>query len=233
MLVRDFIRETGEDCNTTLRYQHLPFEKLVEAMEVAQDRSRHPIYQALFDVQSFGRDFHDSAAPLWIEGNALGVQHRRQARPQHLHQRRRRAPGPCSSTTRPASSAPRRSRASARTYAELLRQFAALAHDGSALWHRKLSHLGYLRAERYREIVEEANAPTLASESRSTICEVFEQQVEARGDSPAVLARRDAPQLRRAESPRQSPRPPPARVGAGVADRRAGGAVPGAQRRPR
>ena len=35
-------------------HQDLPFEKLVERLQVAQDPSRHPLVQVLFSVQSFG-----------------------------------------------------------------------------------------------------------------------------------------------------------------------------------
>ncbi|MBK2297397.1 condensation domain-containing protein, partial [Francisella philomiragia] len=37
-------------------HQDLPFEKLVTALDIEQDQSRHPIFQVMFGVQSFGNN---------------------------------------------------------------------------------------------------------------------------------------------------------------------------------
>ncbi|NOU19599.1 MAG: amino acid adenylation domain-containing protein, partial [Bacteroidales bacterium] len=50
----DLIQQVHQDQVEAQRYQDLPFEKLVEELGVARDLSRHPIFQVMFSVQSFG-----------------------------------------------------------------------------------------------------------------------------------------------------------------------------------
>ena len=40
--------------NEAQKYQDVPFEKIVEALEIEKDNSRHPIFQMMFGVQDFG-----------------------------------------------------------------------------------------------------------------------------------------------------------------------------------
>ena len=51
----DFIRAVGKQVIESQDYQDLPFEKLVDALQVDKDISRHPIFQVFFSVQSFGQ----------------------------------------------------------------------------------------------------------------------------------------------------------------------------------
>lgn len=51
----DYIEAVGREVNEALQYQDLPFEKLVDELNVEKDTSRNPIFQVMFGVQSFGK----------------------------------------------------------------------------------------------------------------------------------------------------------------------------------
>lgn len=55
---RELISALQQTVLETQSYQDVPFEKIVEALGTRQDQSRHPIFQTMFSLQSFGeRDF--------------------------------------------------------------------------------------------------------------------------------------------------------------------------------
>ncbi len=50
---RDLINQTQRNVTEAQNYQDLPFEKLVDALDIDQDMSRHPIFQIMFGLNSF------------------------------------------------------------------------------------------------------------------------------------------------------------------------------------
>jgi non-ribosomal peptide synthetase component F len=52
--VRDYIERIGRETKEAQIYQDLPFEKLIEELDIDKDTSRHPIFQVMFGVQNFG-----------------------------------------------------------------------------------------------------------------------------------------------------------------------------------
>ncbi|WP_162034312.1 condensation domain-containing protein, partial [Chryseobacterium potabilaquae] len=54
--VRDFILQVSDSVSQAQMHQDVPFEKLVEELGVVQDVSRHPIFQVMFGLQSFGSE---------------------------------------------------------------------------------------------------------------------------------------------------------------------------------
>ena len=60
----DFIKQLSNHIIDAQLHQDLPFEKLVNILNVEKDTSRHPIFQIMFGVQSFGnnskQDYNDN-----------------------------------------------------------------------------------------------------------------------------------------------------------------------------
>ncbi|WP_162034194.1 non-ribosomal peptide synthetase, partial [Chryseobacterium potabilaquae] len=54
--VRDFILQVSASVSEAQMHQDVPFEKLVEELGVVQDVSRHPLFQVMFGLQSFGNE---------------------------------------------------------------------------------------------------------------------------------------------------------------------------------
>ncbi|WP_162032977.1 non-ribosomal peptide synthetase [Chryseobacterium potabilaquae] len=54
--VRDFILQVSDSVSQAQMHQDVPFEKLVEELGVVQDVSRHPLFQVMFGLQSFGNE---------------------------------------------------------------------------------------------------------------------------------------------------------------------------------
>ncbi|UHO38304.1 amino acid adenylation domain-containing protein [Chryseobacterium capnotolerans] len=54
--IKDFILQVAQSVTEAQSYQDLPFEKLVEELGVEKDTSRHPVFQVMFGLQSFGEE---------------------------------------------------------------------------------------------------------------------------------------------------------------------------------
>ncbi|WP_444902111.1 amino acid adenylation domain-containing protein [Microbulbifer sp. SSSA007] len=53
MTVKDLIAQVHQTVTQAKVHQELPFERLLEALDVERDTSRHPLFQVMFGVQSF------------------------------------------------------------------------------------------------------------------------------------------------------------------------------------
>ena len=58
--LRDFIKHVGSEVIEAQLHQDLPFEKLVEELNVPKDTSRHPVFQVMFSLNSFGGEERDN-----------------------------------------------------------------------------------------------------------------------------------------------------------------------------
>ncbi|HLP53374.1 MAG TPA: amino acid adenylation domain-containing protein, partial [Fluviicola sp.] len=65
--VKELVDETHRIITEAKANQELPFEKLVDALQVMRDPSRHPLFQVMFSVQQFsGEGFEISSAPFSV-----------------------------------------------------------------------------------------------------------------------------------------------------------------------
>ena len=52
--LRDYIKQIGNEVIEAQLHQDLPFERLVNELNIEKDTSRHPIFQVMFGIQNFG-----------------------------------------------------------------------------------------------------------------------------------------------------------------------------------
>ncbi|MGA8163502.1 MAG: amino acid adenylation domain-containing protein [Waddliaceae bacterium] len=55
--IETFIQKVGQEVIEAQLHQDLPFEKIVNAVELSKDTSRHPLFQVMFTVQSFNKSY--------------------------------------------------------------------------------------------------------------------------------------------------------------------------------
>ncbi|WP_370901397.1 amino acid adenylation domain-containing protein, partial [Chryseobacterium gossypii] len=69
--LKDFILQISQSVTEAQSYQELPFEKLVDELDIEQDTSKHPVFQVMFGVQSFGMNINKETVftPLHHEIN--------------------------------------------------------------------------------------------------------------------------------------------------------------------
>lgn len=70
MSIQDYLNNIKSDCLQSIRHQELPFELLVESLNLPRDQSRTPLFQTMFAVQNAnqGEDFiHNDNIPFCVE----------------------------------------------------------------------------------------------------------------------------------------------------------------------
>ncbi|TXI92124.1 MAG: amino acid adenylation domain-containing protein, partial [Neisseriales bacterium] len=63
--LRDYILEIGRETLEAQLHQDLPFERLINDLQIPKDQSRHPLFQIMFGVQSFGSTSHENIRPYF------------------------------------------------------------------------------------------------------------------------------------------------------------------------
>ncbi|MCG3470407.1 amino acid adenylation domain-containing protein [Xenorhabdus bovienii] len=70
--VETLIKQTHAVIAQAKAHQDMPFEQLVDALEIERDTARHPIFQIMFGLQSFGQDQPNRAglpfSPVTLDG---------------------------------------------------------------------------------------------------------------------------------------------------------------------
>ncbi|NDE19202.1 MAG: hypothetical protein EB000_01995 [Alphaproteobacteria bacterium] len=171
--IKEFIQVVGNEVIEAQLQQDLPFEKLVEELKIPKDTSRHPIFQVMFDVQSFGSGL----------GSKLLEEY-----PVNLHNA---AKFDVSTFIDDSQDCLRGSfnyaislydeetiKGFIKTYVNILKGFADLGKDYRKLERTKVYNLNYIDEEEYKQIIHTWNQTDKAYQDNKTIHELFEEQVE-------------------------------------------------------
>ena len=60
--IKEFIQMVGNEVVEAHAHQDLPFEKLVEELNIEKDITHHPIFDVWFEVQSFGGELYKQSS---------------------------------------------------------------------------------------------------------------------------------------------------------------------------
>jgi len=190
ILIKEFIKKTGEEVIEAQLYQDLPFERLVEALKVPKDTSRHPIFQVMFGVQSFGEIAHEQRDGLT---NLL-----QEYKPERSIYNV--AKFDISTFIDDSQICLRGSFDYAtslyneatiigfiETYTEILRQFTDLVNNREKQEQTRIRDINYLNSKKYHQVIEEWNQTDQPYPSEKTIQELFEEQVERTPENIALV----------------------------------------------
>ena len=181
--VSNFIKQIGEKMELAQKNQDLPFEKLVEELNVKKDLSRHPVFQVMFGVQSFGRDQMQEAQGLFepYKGNEHSAyQAAKFDITTTLDDSQECISGVFNYATSLFTEDTIRNYIA--TYTQILKQLAVLSVDNDIL-----ENIAYLSKEETEKITFDWNQTEKSYDIDKTISQLFEEQVER---TPANIAMR-------------------------------------------
>ncbi|WP_431926364.1 amino acid adenylation domain-containing protein [Nonomuraea jabiensis] len=188
--IADHVRETARRVLDMLRHQELPFEQLVELLDIERNVSQHPIFQVTFGVQSFGASAQGTDGPseavlrtapetkelytaarfdlsTFIDDSFESLQ---------IDINYATSLFDCDTVD-----------SFGQTYLTILRQFADLAGSESKQRRIAISDLAYLDGDRYREIAEEWSAPQRRFESEMLLHQSLEAYARRSPDRVALV----------------------------------------------
>lgn len=186
----NYVNDTAREVLDLLQHQELPFEQLLEILEIERDTSRHPVFQVTFGVQSFGAqpsgdsDSKEVALQIAPETQdvytaarfdlSMDVDDSHEA----LELRLNYAISLFDRATVDSI---------AQTYLTILRQFASLEGSETGQKNTRICDLVYLEGDRRREMVEEWSAPREQYSSNRLLHQAVEEHSRRRPDKVALV----------------------------------------------
>ncbi|AHH99497.1 amino acid adenylation domain-containing protein [Kutzneria albida] len=183
--VLDYVRATAAEVLEVLRHQELPFERLVDGLDVPRDTSRHPIFQVAFGVQGFGAAPRGtrSATPVLRTSEETAILYTVARFDLSIFVDDSRDRLRCDLNYATSLFTESTAGSFGQTYLHVLRQFAGLTEDDPL----RVADLTYLDQARHREIVHGWSAPRAAHDSDALLHELFEQQAKRLPDKDALV----------------------------------------------
>jgi amino acid adenylation domain-containing protein/non-ribosomal peptide synthase protein (TIGR01720 family) len=193
--IKEFIEQVGEEVVEAQLHQDLPFEKLVEELKIAKDTSRHPIFQVMFSVQSFGGNLepvtseteeHNLAELLqgYTPGNSL-YQVAKFDLSTFIEDGGEKLEGVFNYATSLYNEAT--IHGFIEIYLGILKQIGSLVDNAEQGKEIKITDLRYISEKQYELLINTWNATDKEYPSEKTIHELFEEQVERTPDNIALV----------------------------------------------
>ncbi|MCB9096303.1 MAG: amino acid adenylation domain-containing protein [Arcobacter sp.] len=192
-LVIDYIKQVSAKVIDNQFYQDLPFEKLVEKLEVTKDTNKHPIFQVMFGIQDF-----DNNLFWYSESGSNFLKVLKEYKTDLSLYNVAKFDFSIFMDTSLSIIRGRFNYATSifedntisgyvDTYKLILNQFASIVKNTQYLKKIKLSEINYLNEIEYNKIIYEWNSLKQDYPRDKTISELFEEQVKKTPDSIAVI----------------------------------------------
>jgi amino acid adenylation domain-containing protein/non-ribosomal peptide synthase protein (TIGR01720 family) len=179
-VLREFIEEVGQEVVKAQLHQDLPFEKLVEELKIPKDTSRHPIFQVMFGMQSFG-DVSSLSGILEPYSESNFYQIAKFDISTFIDDSEERLSGIFNYAVglyREETIA-----GFVESYLEILKQIAE-SHQET---QKMISDLEYLSESQYKKVIYDWNVTEKCYPQDKTIHQLFEEQVERTPNNIAVI----------------------------------------------
>ncbi|WP_152537428.1 non-ribosomal peptide synthetase [Aquimarina pacifica] len=175
---KELVAQVHKDQIDVQLYQDFPFEKLIEELEVVRDSSRHPIFQILFGVQSFGGNVETQnqyLVPFELEGKEEVSKFDMSILIDDSDEEMLGTINYATSLFKEA------------TVLKLIGNYKYLLEQLVATPEEAYSDSSLLRDEEYKKVVFDWNATEAYYEEDTTIHELFEEQVAKTPDAVALV----------------------------------------------
>ncbi len=190
--IKDYIERIGKEIKEAQVYQDLPFEKLIEELNVNKDTSRHPIFQVVFTVQNF-ENKRKVTQEETKNINQLLKPYARNKKHEiakfdlstFIDDQNEKITG----TFNYAKSLYKKDTIERfkETYTYVLKQFSELAKSSEQQEQKILDELNYLGNEKYSQIIQTWNNTDTDFPQNKTIQEIFEEQAKNMPDNVAIV----------------------------------------------
>ena len=172
----EFISQVQNSLIEAQSHQDLPFEKLVEVRNVEQDTSRHPIFQVMFGVQSFGSDARNNLFKFPTLNSVYSIA--KYDLTCFLDDSQKEIQGVFNFATALYEKS---------TIERMVSHYQIVLEQMMSDKNKKLKDYRLLTNKEYQQIVIEWNKTDKVYAKDKTICQLFEEQVLKTADNIAVV----------------------------------------------